>query len=52
MINPGSRLIGRTPELLELRTALADAIAGRGGLVMLGGEPGIGKTALADEISS
>jgi eukaryotic-like serine/threonine-protein kinase len=52
MTNPGSRLIGRTPELLELRTALADAIAGRGGLVMLGGEPGIGKTALADEISS
>ncbi|HUY37779.1 MAG TPA: AAA family ATPase, partial [Candidatus Binataceae bacterium] len=52
MTNPGSRLIGRTPELLELRTALADAIAGRGGLLMLGGEPGIGKTALADEIST
>lgn len=52
MTNPGSRLIGRTPELLELRTALADAIAGRGSLLMLGGEPGIGKTALADEIST
>ncbi|MFZ0660599.1 MAG: AAA family ATPase, partial [Candidatus Binataceae bacterium] len=52
MTNPGSRLIGRTPELLELRTALADAIAGRGGLLMLGGDPGIGKTALADEIST
>ncbi|MGC1678550.1 MAG: AAA family ATPase [Candidatus Binataceae bacterium] len=52
MTNPGSRLIGRTPELFELRTALADALAGRGSLLMLGGDAGIGKTALADEIST
>ncbi|HVA77274.1 MAG TPA: AAA family ATPase [Candidatus Binataceae bacterium] len=52
MTNQGSRLIGRMPEMLELRAALDDAVAGRGCLLMVGGEPGIGKTALADEIST
>ena len=38
------RLIGRENELIELKRALDDALAGRGSLVMIGGEPGIGKT--------
>jgi hypothetical protein len=40
-------LLGRGRELGELMAALDDARAGRGGVVLLGGEPGIGKTRLA-----
>ncbi|MCI0845387.1 MAG: AAA family ATPase, partial [Chloroflexi bacterium] len=39
-------------ELALLTAALDDAIAGRGRLVMLAGEPGIGKTRLARELAS
>jgi tetratricopeptide (TPR) repeat protein len=42
------RLLGRSRELAEIRRALADAESGRGRLVLLSGEPGIGKTSLAD----
>jgi len=42
-------LVGRGRELAQLETALERALAGRGGLVLLTGEPGIGKTALARE---
>lgn len=45
-------LIGRVPELQELRAALDNTLAGRGGLFMIGGEPGIGKTTLAVELSA
>ena len=34
-----------------LRGALAEATAGRGRLVLLGGEPGIGKTRTAEELT-
>ena len=44
----GPRFVGRDAELATLEGALADAANGRGGgLVLISGEPGIGKTALA-----
>ena len=43
-------LIGRDPERAHLREALAEASAGRGSLVLLAGEAGAGKTALAREV--
>ncbi|MDX6708474.1 MAG: hypothetical protein QOI48_4320 [Solirubrobacteraceae bacterium] len=45
--DPG--LVGRERELDQLDAALDSALAHRGGLVLLTGEPGIGKTALARE---
>jgi CheY-like chemotaxis protein len=44
--------IGRTRELSELRATLEGSIAGRGGCVLISGEPGIGKTRLADELAN
>jgi len=44
-------LLGRARELADLRAALEESAAGRGGLVMLTGEPGIGKTRLAIVVS-
>jgi len=40
-------LVGRDRELAALRERLAAAAAGHGGVVAIGGEPGIGKTHLA-----
>jgi len=44
--------VGRQRELAELQAALNDALSGRGRLVMLAGEPGIGKTRTAQELAS
>ena len=44
--------VGRLAELAELDGALADAHAGRGRLVFLSGDAGIGKSRLADEFAS
>ena len=48
----GSRLIGRDRELDELHGALLEAGAGHGRIILLGGEPGIGKSRLVDELAS
>lgn len=45
-------LLGRDRELHTLLAAITDARSGRGGLVLIGGEPGIGKTRLADEAAA
>ena len=51
-----SSLVGRDPLLAGLRGALDAALAGHGSLVLITGEPGIGKTALvtvfADEAAA
>ncbi|MFQ6026140.1 MAG: AAA family ATPase [Dehalococcoidia bacterium] len=47
-----SGFVGRQRELAELRVALDDALSGQGRLVMLVGEPGIGKTRTAQELAS
>lgn len=49
---PGGGLIGRARELADLRAGLADAVAGRGRLFLTVGEPGMGKTRLADELAT
>ena len=47
---PGSAFVGREPELAELVAGLDDAFAGRGRLFLVVGEPGIGKSRLAEEL--
>ena len=44
--------VGRQREMDELTAALDDAISGQGRLVMLVGEPGVGKTRTAQELAS
>jgi class 3 adenylate cyclase/tetratricopeptide (TPR) repeat protein len=43
--------VGRDAELGRLGRRLAEVPAGRGGLVLIGGEPGIGKTRLVEELA-
>ena len=45
------RLFGREEEQARLRQLLDAAVGGSGGLVLIGGEAGIGKTALAKSIA-
>jgi eukaryotic-like serine/threonine-protein kinase len=49
---PADRIspIGRDAELKQLTRQLEEALAGRGSLIMIGGEPGIGKTHLASAL--
>jgi DNA-binding winged helix-turn-helix (wHTH) protein/tetratricopeptide (TPR) repeat protein len=54
---PGARdrptqavFVGRETELARLEDALEEAVAGRPGILMLVGDPGIGKTRVAEEL--
>jgi tetratricopeptide (TPR) repeat protein len=44
--------VGREPELAELLAGLEDALSGNGRLFLLVGEPGIGKSRLAEELTA
>ena len=44
--------VGRAPELESLRHWLDRAVSGEGRLVLLRGEPGIGKTGIAEEVAA
>jgi tetratricopeptide (TPR) repeat protein len=46
-----NHFVGRRTELAALRAALEAAVGGRGSLVLLAGEPGIGKTWLAERLA-
>ena len=48
----GGVFVGRQREMGELKAALEEALAGHGRLVMLVGEPGIGKTRTALELAT
>jgi class 3 adenylate cyclase len=44
--------VGREAELRRLAQRLAEAAAGRGGVMLVAGEPGMGKTRLAEELAA
>ncbi|MBL7175880.1 MAG: protein kinase [Desulfobacteraceae bacterium] len=44
--------VGRESELKTLQSAFDDVLAGKGSLYMVVGEPGIGKTALCEQLST
>ena len=48
-LRPGGPLVGRQVELAALGTALREAARGHGSVVLLTGEPGLGKTRLVQE---
>ena len=48
----GGVFVGRERELDEMRGALEDALGGHGRLLLLVGEPGIGKTRTAEELAT
>jgi DNA-binding SARP family transcriptional activator len=49
---PGPRLAGRDREIAALRGAWSRAVGGEPGIVMIVGEAGIGKTALAEAVAA
>ena len=49
---PQNSLVGREREMAKLCAGLDEAAAGRGRLFLISGEPGVGKTRLADELAA
>jgi len=47
----GVPFVGRAHEIAILQTAVTDALDGRGRLILLAGDPGIGKTRTAEEVA-
>src|ERR1700737_493556 len=47
---PPSRLVGRDSEVASLRAAFDGTLAGECRAVLISGAPGVGKTALVDEL--
>ena len=47
-----SEFVGRRHEMTQLETTLAEVLSGQGRMVLLAGEPGIGKTRTAQELAS
>src|SRR3954453_12983209 len=45
-------LVGRGPVLATARAALEEALAGAGQLLLISGEPGIGKSGLASQLAA
>lgn len=48
---PRSVLVGRGVEIAALAASVDELVAGRGGVVLLAGEPGIGKSRLAEDVA-
>ena len=48
----GGVFVGRHAEMGELKAALEDALSGRGRMVTVVGEPGIGKTRISEELAT
>jgi len=48
----GGVFVGREREMERLRQAFDESLSGRGQVVLLSGEPGIGKTRLAEELAT
>src|ERR1700735_4088760 len=49
---PPRGMVGRDRELASLLSGLDDAASRRGRLVLISGEPGVGKTRMADEVAA
>ncbi|MGH9031857.1 MAG: AAA family ATPase, partial [Acidimicrobiia bacterium] len=47
-----SPFVGRRPDLAALEGVVGETAAGRGQVVVVGGEPGIGKTRLVQELGA
>ena len=47
---PRQVFVGRDAEMATLRSGLVAALGGTGGLVLIGGEPGVGKTTLVQQL--
>ena len=51
-VAPGPGIVGRDPVLATCTSALEAARSGSGGLVLLAGEPGIGKTTVLQAVAA